>query len=127
MHGLASEGRIGPDRPVVCASAGIFGQGVAFAGRSLGVPTVVFASVHANRAKVARMRALGAQVIEAGEDFDAARIASETYAVTHYVHLLVDGDEPAHLHGGRDLGARSHGRGRGEGVAGARDGGRAGG
>ena len=93
MQGLVSEGRIGPDRPVVCASAGNFGQGVAIVGRSLGVPSVVFASLRANTAKVARMRALGAEVIEVGQDFDTARAASETYAANHDCHLLVDGDD----------------------------------
>ena len=73
VHGLAGEGRIGPDRPIVVASAGNFGQGVAYAARALGVSAVVFTSRHANRGKVARMRALGATVIAEGEDFDDAR------------------------------------------------------
>jgi threonine dehydratase len=94
VHGLAGEGRIGPDRPIVVASAGNFGQGVAYAARSLGVVAVVFTSRNANRAKVARMRALGAEVIESGEDFDDARDASEAYATEHGAELLVDGDDP---------------------------------
>ena len=94
VHGLAGEGRIGPDRPIVVASAGNFGQGVAYAARAVGVPAVVFTSRHANRAKVARMRALGATVIESGEDFDDARTASEAYAAEHDAELLVDGDDP---------------------------------
>ena len=53
-----------------CVSAGNFGQGVAYAARALGIPAVVFTSRHANRGKVERMRALGAEVIEVGEDFD---------------------------------------------------------
>src|SRR5688572_33277131 len=36
IHGLAGEGRIGPDRPIVVASSGNFGQGVAYAARALG-------------------------------------------------------------------------------------------
>jgi threonine dehydratase len=91
---LVAEGAIGPDRSVVCASAGNFGQGVAYAARSFGVPTLVFASRRANRAKVARMRALGAEVIEIGEDFDDARTAAERHAAGHDAHLLVDGDDP---------------------------------
>ena len=59
MAALAGEGSVGPDRAVVCVSAGNFGQGVAYAARALGVPAVVFCSTRANRAKVARMRALG--------------------------------------------------------------------
>ena len=94
VNGLAGEGRIGPDRAIVVASAGNFGQGVVYAARALGVPAVVFASTRANRAKVARMRALGATVIEMGEDFDDARAASEAYALEHRSELLVDGDDP---------------------------------
>ena len=94
VQGLAGEGRIGPDRPIVVASAGNFGQGVAYAARALGVSAVVFTSRHANRGKVARMRALGATVIAVGEDFDDARGASERYAAERGAELLVDGDDP---------------------------------
>jgi threonine dehydratase len=93
VHGLAGEGRIGPDRAILCVTAGNFGQGVAYAARALGIRCVVFTSVHANRAKLGRMRALGAEVIEAGEDFDAARAAADDYRAAHDVELLVDGDD----------------------------------
>jgi threonine dehydratase len=94
VSALTAEGRIGPDRAAVCASAGNFGQGVAYAARAFGVPAVVFASVHANHAKILRMRGLGAEVIEAGQDFDEARAASEAFAREHDAELLVDGDDP---------------------------------
>lgn len=94
VHGLAGEGRIGPHRPIVVASAGNFGQGVAYAADALGIPAVVFTSRKANRAKVARMRALGATVIESGDDFDDARTASAAYADEHRAELLVDGGDP---------------------------------
>ncbi|MEO5941678.1 MAG: pyridoxal-phosphate dependent enzyme [Candidatus Limnocylindrales bacterium] len=94
VRALADSGSIGPDRPIVCASAGNFGQGVAFAARALGIPALVFASRRANRAKVARMRALGAEVIEIGDDFDAARTASEAHVAERSAHLLVDGEDP---------------------------------
>jgi threonine dehydratase len=94
VRALAAAGRIGPDQPVVCASAGNFGQGVAYAARSLGIPSMVFASLRANRSKVARMRALGADVIEVGEDFDEARAASEAHVAAGPGHLLVDGEDP---------------------------------
>jgi threonine dehydratase len=93
VHALAGEGRVGPERPVVVASAGNFGQGIAYAARSLGVPVVVFASRQANPGKVARMRALGATVIAAGEDFDEACAASQAYATEHRAELLVDGED----------------------------------
>ncbi len=91
--GLAGEGRIGPTRAVVVASAGNFGQGVAYAAARVGAEAIVFASRHANRAKIARMRALGAAVNEVGEDFDDARLAAERYATEHDGELLVDGDD----------------------------------
>jgi threonine dehydratase len=94
VRALAADGSIGPDRPIVCASAGNFGQGVAYAARALGVPSIVFASRRANRAKIARMRALGAEVIEVGEDFDEARAASEAHVAGSAGHLLVDGEDP---------------------------------
>ena len=94
VSALAADGSIGPERAVVCASAGNFGQGVAYAARAFGASAVVFASRHANRAKIARMRALGADVVEAGEDFDDARAASEAFASDHGAELLVDGDNP---------------------------------
>lgn len=94
VHGLAGEGRISAERPVVVASAGNFGQGVAYAARAVGVPAVVFTSRNANRGKIARMRALGATVVEEGEDFDDARGASEAYVAEHEAELLVDGDDP---------------------------------
>jgi threonine dehydratase len=94
VHALAEEGRVGPDRSIVVASAGNFGQGVAYAARSIGVAAVVFTSRHANPNKIERMRGLGATVIESGEDFDDARAGSEAYTREHDAELLVDGDDP---------------------------------
>ena len=109
---LAGEGRIGPERPIVCASAGNFGQGVAYAARALGIPVVVFTSVNANRGKIARMRALGAEVISVGEDFDGARGASEAYAAEHARGAARRRRRPAHLDRRRDPRARADRRGR---------------
>ena len=94
IAGLVGEGRLGPDRPVVVASTGNFGQGVAFAGRAHGVPVTVFADERANPRKLARIRALGATVVQDGHDFDAARAASEAHAQVSGAHLLVDGQDP---------------------------------
>jgi threonine dehydratase len=94
VSALADEGSIGPTRELVCASAGNFGQGVAFAARSRGVPAKVFCSTRANRTKVARMLALGADVVETGDEFDDARAESEAYAARVGAMLLVDGDDP---------------------------------
>ena len=93
VQALAAAGSIAPDEPVICASAGNFGQGVAYAARALRIPAVVFASRRANRGKVARMRALGAEIIEVGEDFDDARGASEAAVADGSGWLLVDGED----------------------------------
>ncbi|TMJ07441.1 MAG: pyridoxal-phosphate dependent enzyme, partial [Bacillati bacterium ANGP1] len=45
---------------LVCATAGNFGQGMAYAARKRGLSLTVFASKNANPLKIARMRALGA-------------------------------------------------------------------
>ena len=94
IDALAAAGSVHDDRPIVCASAGNFGQGVAYAARSLGVPSMVFASLAANPGKVLRMRVLGAEVIQVGDDFDAARDASERHVARQGGHLLVDGEDP---------------------------------
>jgi threonine dehydratase len=91
---LAGEGRLGPGRPVVVASTGNFGQGIAFAGRAFGIPVVVFADEHANPRKLARIARYGADVLQTGRDFDEARLASERHAAERGAVLLVDGAEP---------------------------------
>jgi threonine dehydratase len=81
--------------PWVCASAGNFGQGLAYAARARGIPLVVFAAIRANPFKVERMRALGAEVRLVGEDFDAAKEESRRYAAENGLTLVEDGREPA--------------------------------
>jgi threonine dehydratase len=95
VHRLAGQGRIGPARPIVVASAGNFGQGIPYAARDVGVSTVVFASMHANPGKVARMRTLGATVHQVGQDFDAAVTAARSYVAEHGGEFLVDGEDPS--------------------------------
>jgi threonine dehydratase len=66
--------------PLVCASAGNFGQAMAYACRKRGLPLTVFASTHANPLKIERMRGLGAQVVLHGADFDAAKLEARRVA-----------------------------------------------
>jgi threonine dehydratase len=94
VDALAAGGAIGTGRPVVCASAGNFGQGIAYAARARAAPAIVFASRNANRAKIDRMRALGAEVIEAGDDFDGARAAAAEFVADGRGELVVDGEDP---------------------------------
>jgi threonine dehydratase len=79
---------------VVCASAGNFGQGIAYAGRRRGVPVTVFAAESANPLKLEAMRRLGANVITTGHDFDAAKAAAEEHARGKGLTFLNDGAHP---------------------------------
>ena len=81
-------------RPLVCASAGNFGQGLARAGVRRGVEVVVFAAVNANPLKIAAMRELGAHVRLEGADFDAAKEAARAHAAVEGVCYVEDGAIP---------------------------------
>jgi threonine dehydratase len=75
----------------VCASAGNFGQGMAHAARKRRQRLTVFAAVTANPLKVSRMRALGAEIVLAGADFDAAKAAAKVHAQTTGALYVEDG------------------------------------
>ena len=79
--------------PLVCASAGNFGQGLAWATRSRGIPLTVFAARTASPLKVARMRRFGAEVRLEGDDFDAAKAAARAWAERTGVRFVEDGRE----------------------------------
>jgi threonine dehydratase len=91
---LVAAGEVGDRRGLVVASAGNFGQGVAYACRALGVALTVYAARTANPAKLTAMRRLGADVREVGDDFDAARDAAAAHAARPGWHLLIDGEDP---------------------------------
>ncbi|MGH7710645.1 MAG: threonine ammonia-lyase [Gemmatimonadaceae bacterium] len=82
-----------PVNPLVCASAGNFGQGLAYSTRKRDIPLTVFAAENANPLKVQRMRELGATVILAGEDFDAAKEAARAHAGRTGTRFVEDGRE----------------------------------
>jgi threonine dehydratase len=80
---------------LTCASAGNFGQGLAYAARKNGLVCEVFAAETANPLKVERMRALGAQVRIAGRDFDEAKAAARESALRDGTLFVEDGRELA--------------------------------
>jgi len=66
-----------PDVPgLVSATRGNHGQSLAFGARGVGLPVTIVVPEGNSREKNAAMRALGAEVIETGEDFQAAVEAS---------------------------------------------------
>ena len=84
-----------PSARLVTASAGNFGQGLAFAARARGIALDVYAAESANPRKVARMRELGATVHLAGRDFDDAKAHAREHALREGATFVEDGREPA--------------------------------
>jgi threonine dehydratase len=79
------------DRRIVAASAGNWGQALAYACRAEGLPLTLYASVNASQLKVARMKALGAEVVLEGADFDAAKLAAQDFATATGGLMVADG------------------------------------
>ena len=78
----------------VCASAGNFGQALAYVCRTHNLPLTVFAAENANPLKVERMRALGADVRLQGADFDGAKSIGREWALSRRIAFIEDGREP---------------------------------
>lgn len=89
---------------LVCATAGNFGQGMAFAARKRGVSLTIFAALTANPLKVERMRALGAEVRLVGTNFKAAHSAAKAFAAETGAQLIEDGRIPAISEGAGTIG-----------------------
>ncbi|WP_290893242.1 threonine/serine dehydratase [Hoeflea sp.] len=81
-------------RSLVGASAGNWGQALAYACRSHRLALVLYASTAANPLKVERMRGFGAEVRLEGDDFDAAKQAAEAFAAESGGMMLADGLDP---------------------------------
>lgn len=79
---------------VICASTGNHGQSVAWSARRFGVHAVVGVPEGANPAKVESMRALGADIVVRGADFDAARVHVEELAASEGYRYIHSGNEP---------------------------------
>jgi threonine dehydratase len=75
---------------LITASAGNLGQAMAYACRRRGVALTVYASTRANPFKIERMRALGAEVVLFGKDFDDAKLEARRQATRPGVRLVED-------------------------------------
>ena len=76
---------------LVCASAGNFGQAMAYACRKRGINLTIYAAEKANPLKIDRMRALGAEVVLSGEDFDQAKVEARKFSEERGVRFVEDG------------------------------------
>src|SRR5215472_2491765 len=86
-------------RGVISASTGNHGQSVAYASNLFGVHAVICVPEQANPVKVESMRALGAEVVFHGADFDEAREHCEQQAAEHGYRYIHSGNEPSLIAG----------------------------
>lgn len=75
---------------IICASAGNFGQAVAYSCRKHDVRCTVYASTQANPFKVLRMKEFGAEVILFGDDFDTAKEEARRVAKEKGIRFVED-------------------------------------
>lgn len=76
---------------LITASAGNFGQAMAYACSRRKLRLTVYASVNANAFKLERMRMLGATVVLHGEDFDEAKMEAKRAALVAGQRMIEDG------------------------------------
>jgi threonine dehydratase len=81
-------------RGVITASTGNHGQSVAYAAHLFGVRAIICVPEQANPVKVESMRALGAEIVFHGRDFDDAREYCEKQAADHGYRYIHSGNEP---------------------------------
>jgi threonine dehydratase len=80
---------------VVAASAGNHAQGIALAAQKLGVEATIFMPRTTPQIKVQAVQALGAHIVQTGDDYDAACAAAKIFAQergAHFVHPFDDLD-----------------------------------
>ena len=96
--------------PLVTASAGNFGQGIAYNAARHGRSLTVFASLNANPLKIEAMRRFGAEVCLAGQDFDAAKESARLYAGERGLQFVEDGASAAIAEGAGTIAAELTGQ-----------------
>ena len=81
-------------RGLVSASTGNHGQSIAYAARLFDVPARIYVPEGANPVKVAAIRALGAEVVSHGRNFDEAREECERVAAEDGYRYVHSANEP---------------------------------
>lgn len=76
---------------LVCATAGNFGQAMAYVCRSNSRPLIVYSATNANPLKIDRMRSMGAEVRQMGDNFDAAKEHAKAFCSDTGAHFVEDG------------------------------------
>lgn len=89
--------RLSPEersRGVITASTGNHGQSIAYACRRFGVRCIIVVPEGANPGKVESMRALGAEVVFHGQDFDEGRAYVERRSAEEGLRYIHSANEP---------------------------------
>ncbi len=92
------------DAHLVSASAGNFGQAMAYACRKRSLKLTIYASTSANPLKVERMRSFGANVILRGVDFDEAKREAKHFALEQDARFVEDSLDIETLEGAGTMG-----------------------
>jgi len=94
LNAIARGVESGDRRPIVAASAGNHGQGVAWAARRFGLGACVVVPRDAPRAKVTGCRALGAEIVVGGDGFESCWALARQLAAERGARLLHAFDDP---------------------------------
>lgn len=103
-HFVQTDPRVAAGAPLVCATAGNWGQALAWVCRSRGLPLVVYTATTANPLKLQRMREMGAQVRLHSDDFDAAKAEAKRFAQASGALFVEDGREASIAEGAGTIG-----------------------
>jgi threonine dehydratase len=82
-------------RDLVCATAGNFGQAMAYGCRAHKRPLIIYCATNANPLKVDRMRSMGAEVRQLGENFDGAKENARKFSAETGAYFVEDGRDIA--------------------------------
>lgn len=91
-------------RGVVAATRGNHGQGVALAGRLLGVPVTVCVPVGNNPEKNLAIRGFGAELVEQGRDYDESVEVAKALVRDRGLHLVHSTNDPGIIAGAATIG-----------------------
>jgi threonine dehydratase len=83
------------DQQLVCATAGNFGQAMAYACRKRSRHLIIYSATNANPLKIERMRSLGAEVRQEGDNFDGSKESAKAFCASTGAHFVEDGRDIA--------------------------------
>jgi threonine dehydratase len=83
------------DQQLVCATAGNFGQAMAYACRKRSRHLIIYSATNANPLKIERMRSMGAEVRQEGDNFDGSKESAKAFCASTGAHFVEDGRDIA--------------------------------